>query len=676
VKRILLWGGAAVLVAIAALFLSGSLVWYLLGFSDDLSIEGRAEIIAGAEPVGIGQGWPAYGGDPGGNRYSALKQIDRSNVASLKPAWTYRTRAFEGREDVIGRTAFEATPILAENRLYLCSPFNEAIALDPASGAELWRFDAKIDKNQRPGNQFVCRGVSYWRNTEAETIAACASRIFMATNDGRLIALDPATGTPCPGFGTNGEIAIPPSMDLRWPGEYQITSAPAVIGNVVVVGSAISDNLRVEAPRGAVQAFDAVTGARLWSFDPIPRDASDPERPSWGGNSADVAGHANVWSTISVDVERGWVFLPTSSPSPDFFGGLRPGDNRYANSVVALEAATGTMVWSFQTVHHDVWDYDLPAQPGLYSIWQDGRRKDVVVQAAKTGLVFVLDRDTGEPVFPVEERPVPQGGAPGEILSPTQPFPANPPIVPDTLTAGEAFGVTGLDKAACAGRIAKARSEGLFTPPIEQGTIVRPFTGGGANWGSTAFDPARNLLVVNMNNLAHLIALIPADKVMEVAELMHDAEISPQEGAPFGMSRELLLSPLGLPCSPPPWGVLAGVDLGTGEIVWRRPIGSTRDIAPMGLDMPLGTPNLGGPLATAGDLVFLGATIDSYLRAFDVETGKELWKASLPASAQATPMTYEADGKQFVVFAAGGYGNVDSRMGDFVVAFALPVAQN
>jgi quinoprotein glucose dehydrogenase len=244
--------------------------------------------------------------------------------------------------------------------------------------------------------------------------------------------------------------------------------------------------------------------------------------------------------------------------------------------------------------------------------------------------------------------------------------------VPDTLKPDEAFGVTGFDKAACADRIRKARSEGLFTPPVEQGTIVRPFTGGGANWGSTAFDPSRNLLVVNMNNLAHLITLIPADKVEEVGELMHDAEVSPQEGAPFGMSREILMSPLGLPCSPPPWGVLAGVDIGTGRIVWRRPIGSTRDIAPMGLDMPLGTPNLGGPLVTAGDLVFLAATIDSYLRAFDVETGKELWKASLPASAQATPMTYEKDGRQYVVIAAGGYGNVDSKMGDYVVAFALP----
>jgi quinoprotein glucose dehydrogenase len=672
IKRILLWSGAAIGVAILALFLTGSLVWYLLGVTDDLSIEGKAEIVADAALVEIGQGWPTYGGDPGGNRYSALKQIDRTNVVQLQPAWTYRTRAFEGREDVIGRTAFEATPILAEDKLFLCSPFNEAIALDPATGAELWRYDAKIDKNQRPANQFVCRGVSYWRDGAAAADAACASRILMATNDGRLVSLDARTGIPCAGFGTNGEIKVPPSMDLRWPGEYQITSAPAIVGNVVVVGSAISDNLRVAAPHGAVQAFDAESGARLWTFDPIPRDAADPQRPTWGGDSADVAGHANVWSTISVDEKRGWIFLPTSSPSPDFFGGLRLGDNRHANSVVALEAATGKLVWSYQTVHHDVWDYDLPAQPGLYSIWQDGRRRDVVAQATKTGLIFVLDRDTGQPITPVVERPVPQGGAPGEVLSPTQPFPAIPPLVPDTLKPEEAFGVTGFDKAACADRIRRARSEGLFTPPVEQGTIVRPFTGGGANWGSTAFDPRRNLLVVNLNNMAHLITLIPADKVEAVEELMHDAEVSPQEGAPFGMSREILMSPLGLPCSPPPWGVLVGVDIGAGKIVWRRPIGSTRDIAPMGLDMPLGTPNLGGPLVTGGDVVFLAATIDSYLRAFDVETGKELWKASLPASAQATPMTYEKDGKQYVVIAAGGYGNVDSRMGDYVVAFALP----
>lgn len=664
---------AALVLIGGGLLLTGSAAWYVLGFSDDLTIAGRAERIADAPPSAIGEGWPTYGGDPGGARYSALDQIDAGNVRELEPAWTYRTRAFEGREDVIGRTAFEATPILADRRLYLCSPFNEAIALDPGTGEEIWRYDPNISKDMRPANQFVCRGVSYWKDNLAPPDDICAARIFMATNDGRVVALDAASGQPCEGFGENGQVTVAPSMSLRWPGEFQITSAPAITRDVVIVGTSISDNLRADAPHGTVHAFDARTGSPVWTFDPIPRSPDDPAFATWEDNSAERTGHANVWSTISVDEARGWVFLPTSSASPDFFGGLRPGDNRNTNSVVALDAATGELIWSFQTVHHDIWDYDIPSQPGLYSIWKDGRRQDLVAQPTKTGMIFVLDRDTGEPVLPVEERPVPQDGAEGEWLSATQPFSPNPGlIVPDTLAASEAFGITGIDKAACADLIRNARSEGLYTPPTEQGTIVRPFTGGGANWGGAAFDPSRNLVVINMSNLAHLIRLIPADQVRAVAETSHDAEISPQEGAPFGMSREIMMSPLGLPCSPPPWGVLAAVDIERGELVWRRPIGSTRDIAPMGIDLPLGTPNLGGPLVTAGGLVFLGATIDSYLRAFNIETGDLLWKASLPASAQATPMTYEWEGRQYVVIAAGGYGNVDSRMGDYVVAFALP----
>ncbi len=431
-KRVALWLGGALGLAVLTLLLTGSAVWYLAGVSDRLVIKGAAPVIADAAPVDVGVGWPTYGGDPGGNRLSALTQIDNSNISSLKPAWTYRTHAFDGRGDVIKQTAFEATPILADDKLFLCDPFNEAIALNPGTGQEIWRYDAQIDTTTRPANQFVCRGVAHWVDASATPGDACASRIFMATNDARLISLDAASGKPCPGFGVDGQVTLPPSLPLRWPGEYQITSSPAIAGDVVVVGSSIGDNLRAVAPHGVVQAFDARTGQKLWDFDPIPRDAANPDRSTWGGTSADTTGQSNVWSTISVDPARGLVFLPTSSPSPDFFGGLRPGDNRMADSVVALEAKTGGVVWSFQTVHHDVWDYDLPAQPGLYSIWKDGTRHDVVAQATKTGLIFVLDRDTGKPVLPVEERPVPQDGAPGEALSLTQPFPtAPPPIVPD-----------------------------------------------------------------------------------------------------------------------------------------------------------------------------------------------------------------------------------------------------
>jgi quinoprotein glucose dehydrogenase len=651
--------------------LGGSAVWQL-GGRHALDIEGAAAIVTSA-PAGLGHGWPAYGGDAGGARYSAADEITPQNVAQLEVAWTYHTRAFEGRESARERSAFETTPILVEDSLIFCTQFNDVIALDPGTGAERWRHMENVGLDRRPGNQYTCRGVAYWRDARARADAPCPARVFMGTVDARLVALDARTGAPCTGFGADGAVTIEPSVALRWPGEFQITSAPAVIGENVIVGTSISDNLRTEAPLGVVYAFNARSGAPVWSFNPIPRSLDDPARASWDGNSADVAGHANVWSTMSVDAERGLIFLPTSSPSPDFYGGNRAGDNHYTDSVVALDGATGRVVWSFQTVHHDVWDYDLPAQPGLYTVWRDGQAHDVVAQVTKTGLVFVLDRDTGEPFLPVIERAVPQAGVQGEALSPTQPFPATPPLVPDRVEPGDAFGITLWDRLACMNDIGRLRREGLFTPPSLQGTLIYPFTGGGANWGSAAYDPRRNLLVINMNNLAHEVRLYPkTHDDEETAEVAEDVETAPMEGAPFSMSRRALLSPLGLPCTPPPWGVLAGVDLSSGQIVWRRALGTTEDLAPGRLALPLGVPGFGGPIVTAGGLIFIGAAMDDYLRAFDVETGAELWKGRLPAGGQATPMTYAWDGRQYVVIAAGGHARADTRLGDSVVAFALP----
>ncbi|MDH3532562.1 MAG: PQQ-binding-like beta-propeller repeat protein, partial [Gammaproteobacteria bacterium] len=451
-----------------------------------------------------------------------------------------------------------------------------------------------------------------------------------------------------------------------------ITSPPVVVADTVIIGSAISDNARVVAPAGSVRAFDARSGEALWDFDPIPRGESDEARKEWQGTQPPQEGHANVWAPMSVDLERGFVFLPTTSPSPDFYGGLRPGDNRHANSVVALHAATGKVVWGFQTIHHDVWDYDVPAQPGLYSVWKDGRVHDVVVQVTKAGFVFVLERDNGEPFLPIEERPVPQGGVPGEALSPTQPFPSvTPALVPDTVSADDAFGITWFDKRACRKRIEAARHEGLFTPPTTAGTILLPFTGGGANWGGPAYDPERNLLIINMSNMAHHVMLFPAAEFDAMRAAYPDKEVSPQEGAPFGMKREPLLSALGLPCTPPPWGVLAAVDLGSGEIVWRRTIGTTEDLSP-GPALELGTPSMGGPIVTAGGLIFIGGTMDHYLRAFDVATGAELWRGRLPAPGQATPMTYQWNGRQYVVIFAGGNARMGTALGDSLIAFALP----
>ena len=652
-------------------FLGGSMLW-ILGGADGLDIDGLAVTngrdIAGS---GIGGSWQHYGGDAGGNRFSRLDQITADNVDALETAWTFSTGDLEKHADVMQRSAAEGTPILAEDSLVFCTPFNEIIALDPGSGAEKWRFDARINLEQRPANQFVCRGVAYWRDESAQ--GACASRILMGTNDARLIAVDARTGRLCEDFGQGGQVRIDPGMELWWPGEYQITSPPLVANDVVIVGSAISDNARVVAPHGSVRAFDVRTGEAQWDFDPIPRNAAEENSDSWLGSQPPAEGHANVWGAMSYDAGRDLVFLPTSSPSPDFYGGLRPGDNRHANSVVALNAANGEIAWAFQTVHHDVWDYDLPAQPGLYSVWRDGAAHDVVAQVTKTGMVFVLDRDTGDPFLPVEERAVPQGGAPGEALSPTQPFPVlTPPIVPNTVAPDDAFGITWFDKRECRKRIEDSVANGLYTPPTEQGTILLPFTGGGANWGGAAFDPIRNLLVINMNNLAHHIMLIPAEDVEEMQEVFHDQEVSPQEGAPFGMKREVLLSSLELPCTPPPWGVIAGVDLDSGEIVWRRTLGTTEDLtaAP---GVKTGTPNVGGPVITAGGLVFIGAAMDNYLRAFDVADGTELWRGRLPAGGQATPMTYEWEGRQYVVIYSGGHSRLPTTLGDQLVAFALPV---
>jgi quinoprotein glucose dehydrogenase len=463
-------------------------------------------------------------------------------------------------------------------------------------------------------------------------------------------------------------------MELLWPGEFHITSPPAVVGDVVVVGSAIGDNARVEAPKGTVRAFSARTGEPVWTFDPIPTDAEDPRAESYGGADGIRAGHANVWSIISVDEERDLVFLPTSSPSPDFYGGLRPGTNEYANAVVAVRGSTGEVVWSFQTVHHDIWDYDVSAQPLLTDLTIEGETIPVVVQNTKMGFVFILHRETGEPIFPVEERPVPQSAVLGEWLSPTQPFPTSPPPLHPTgpVTSDDVFGFTFFDRGACRRLINEYTSEGIYTPPSPEGTIMYPFTGGGANWGSAAFDPDRQIMVVGIGRMIHLIKLIPTEDLQSTRESnLHD-EIGPQRGAPYGMSRDLAFSPFGVPCAPPPWGTLVGVNLATGEIEWEVTRGTTEDLAPFLPRFRYGDLALGGPMITAGGLVFEAGTLNYRLRARDVETGEQLWTHRMPAGTPATPMTYEWDGRQFVVIASGGYGRVDTRMGDSIIAFALP----
>ena len=629
------------------------------------------EILLAAAAATTGD-WAYYGGDAGGSRHSALTEIDRGNVAKLEVAWMYHSGDMEAKSEAMKWSALEVTPIHVRNSLYTCTPFNRAIALDPGTGKQRWEFDAKIATDYRPANQFVCRGVSYWEDPHAS--GPCAARIFMGTNDTRLFALDADTGARCADFGENGELKIDIGMSLLWPGEFQITSSPAVLGDVVIVGSAIGDNARADAPRGTVRAFDARTGALRWKFEPIPLEAPAGLEGSWQNGSASRTGHANVWSTMSVDPERDLVFMPTSSASPDFFGGERPGDNRYANSVVAVRGSTGEVVWHFQTVHHDIWDYDVAAQPNLVMLQVEGAAAPVpaVIQATKTGLVFALDRETGKPLIPVEEREVPTGAVGGEWLSPTQPFPVRPPpLVPQSIGPDDAWGFTFWDRGQCRKKLEEVESHGLFTPPSLKGTVLYPFTGGGVNWGGAAWDPERQWLIVNTNRVMHVIQLFPKEEFDAMNEEYPDEEVSPQRGTAFGMMRTILLSPLGVPCNPPPWGALTAVDMKKGEIKWEVPLGTTEERVPL-LSLDFGMPGVGGPMTTGSGLVFIAASSDAYLRAYDIDTGTELWKGKLPAGGQATPMSYQHEGRQYVLIAAGGHSTFGTKLGDALVAYALP----
>ena len=612
------------------------------------------------------QTWPAYGGDDGGMRYSAARQITRENVGRLAPAWTYHSGEAARRGDAFQRSASEVTPILAEGKLVFCTPFDRVVALDPATGAEIWVFDPDLPAALKPANGFVCRGVAVWRDAAAAPGGPCAARVFLGTSDARLIALDLATGKRCAGFGKDGEVALAPDIPPLYPGELQIDSAPVVINDTVITGSAVDDMSRARAPSGTVRAFDARSGKPRWSFDPVPRQKEDPAAASWGDGYRQSAG-GGAWAPISVDAARDLVFLPTAGPTASFYGGQRPGDDLYTSSVVALRGSTGAVVWHFQTTHHDLWDYDVAAQPSLATVHRGGRDIAAVVVAAKTGFVFVLDRDTGKPLFPVEERKFPASQVPGETTAPTQPVPlAPPPLVPQRLTPEDAWGLLYFDKLACRRKLAALDTRGLYTPPSLAGTVIFPFTGGGGNWGGGAVDPEHGLFIVNTMRVAHVVRLIPRADYAAARAANPGVEIGRALGTPYAAERDVLLSPLGVPCNPPPWGVLSAVDLDAGTIKWQVPLGEKA----MGLIH--GMPGIGGPIVTAGGLVFIGAATDHYLRAFDIETGKELWRAALPAGGEATPMTYVAGGRQFVVIAAGGHFRMDKPLGDALVAFALP----
>ena len=602
-------------------------------------------------------GWPNYGNDPGGSRYSAARQIDRTNVAQLKPIWTYRTGALEQQTDLIEKAAFEATPILVENQLFLSTPYNHVIALNPETGAKLWEYDPHVDLTH-DYSEVSSRGVSAWIDTKAKPGQPCRLRIFIGTLDGRLIALDGKTGQPCVDFGVKGEVDLTrdAATATEWNGGYQVTAAPAIAGDLVITGSSIADNWKVDTGRGIVRAFDVRTGKLRWTWNPTP----------WADKTEPRTGGGNAWSTLSVDPKEDLVFIPVGSSAPDYYGGIRKGDDKWADSVVALRASSGKFVWGFQVVHHDLWDYDVASQPTLFT-WKDGT--PAIVVNTKMGHVFVLNRLTGAPLLPVEERPVPQSTIPGEQSWPTQPF-STISLVPEKITTDDAWGPTPQDQAWCKAKIASSQWDGMFTPPSLQGIVVFPGNVGGVNWGSAAYDPSHHIMVANTNRLIAWMKLIPRDQY--VAEHKKDqdnrifGEFGDQKGAPYGLYRTFLFSPSKLPCNKPPWGTTEAVDLFTGKTVWDVPLGT------MVPGQQTGSLNLGGPMITAGGLVFTAAAMDLYLRAFDIETGNPLWKYQLPAGGQAIPMSYSIHGKQYIVIAAGGHGKLRTKQGDYVLAFALP----
>jgi len=609
-----------------------------------------------------------------GAKYSPLTQVHAGNVDQLEVAWEYHTGDLPPT-DAQMMFAFEDRPSLVDGNLVVCTPSRRLVALDPATGNERWVFDPE----DRSVFMKKCRGVGHWVDRQAAAETSCRSRIFHTTADNRLLAIDAGTGKLCPQFGVDGVVDMPPSKPELFPGEVMANTDPAVVNDVVVVGSIVGDNQRLDAPSGKVVAFDARSGDKRWEFDPVPRDPAAPAIRTWAQGTEGYGG-GNVWSQFAVDDALDLVYLPTTSPSVDFYGADRAGDNLYTTSIVALKGSTGEIAWHFQVVHHNVFDYDLPAQPMLVDIPHDGRLVPALVQNTKQGLVFMFDRATGEPLTPIEERPVPQQvKVPGEVLSPTQPFPAGmPALVPQGFSPDDVWGFTPLDEWLCRRKVEGLNYGPMYTAPSEQGTVFVPALGGGPNWGGGAWDPASHIMVVPSNRVPMVLTMI-AKREQDAALRMEDAVAErtgtmqfPNAGAPYTTQVDPLLSFLGAPCSEPPWAALTAIDLVQKKILWEVPLGSIDELAPFPLPWELGAPGAGGPLVTAGGLAFIGYSSDNRFRAFDLKTGKVLWEAELPAAGAGVPVSYEVGGEQYIVIPAGGHSLYNAEVSDAVFAFRLP----
>ncbi len=614
--------------------------------------------------------WHQYGRTQFGQRFSPLDQITPENVANLKVAWQYRAGDVKLPQDV-PETTYQVTPLKVGNTLFLCTPHNWAIALDATTGREIWKFDPEAGLNPDRQHQ-TCRGVTYWSDPSVDAAQPCAARVYLPTSDARLIALDAASGTICPSFADGGTLRLEAGMKYNPAGYYYSTSPPVAAADKLIIGGAVNDNYSTQSQSGVIRAFDIRTGALVWNWDSGNPESTTPIGPgeSYTTNSP------NSWSVFSADEGLELVYIPLGNQVPDQLGMRRSADvERFSSSIVALDIATGQLRWVRQTVHHDLWDMDVPAQPVLLDLARaDGSVTPALVGPTKQGDIYVLDRRNGEPIIPVREVPAPRGAIPEDFTAPTQPV-SDLSFSPPPLREADMWGITLFDQLACRIQFHRLRYEGRYTPPSLEGTIVYPGNFGTFNWGSVAVDPERQIMFGMPTYLAFTSRLVPRAQIPPkgAGEKGSEQGLNRNEGAPYGVVMGPFLGPLGIPCQAPPWGYVAGVDLLTGKIAYRHRNGTVYDMTPLPLPFKLGVPGIGGPLLTRGGVAFLAAAVDDYLRAYDVTSGRQLWQARLPAGGQATPMTYTAnDGKQVVVIVAGGHGSIGTKPGDYVIAYSLP----
>ena len=664
------WGPAVplLLTILAALVVAG---YSMMGDPKQITGELSEEVITSEPDFGgnvPADDWHQYGRTPYGQRYSPLKEITPDNVNSLQVAWTYQTGDVKLPDD-IGETTYQVTPLKVRDTLYICTPHNWAIALDAATGKEKWKFDPNVGLNPDRQHQ-TCRGVSYYADPALQPGQPCAERVYLPTSDARLIALDAANGQICPSFADKGTLHLEKGMPYDPAGYYYSTSPPVVAAGKIIVGGAVNDNYSIHEQSGVIRAYDINTGALIWNWDSGNPDVTTPlpEGQTYTHNSP------NSWSVSSADEKLGLLFVPLGNQTPDQLGAGRSENvEKFSSSIVALDLNSGQLRWVRQTVHHDLWDMDVPAQPTLLDINTATGAIPALVGPTKQGDIYVLDRRTGEPILPIEEVPAPTGAIEGDHTAPTQPVSALN-FMPQRLTGKDMWGVTMFDQLACRIEFLKLRYEGRYTPPSLQGSLIYPGNFGVFNWGGIAVDPGRQIMFGMPTYLAFTSKLVPRADVPPPGDNTKGSEqgLNRNEGAPYAVIMGPFVSPLGLPCQAPPWGYVAGADLRTGKITWKHRNGTVRDSSPLPLPFKVGVPGIGGPMITAGGVAFLGAAVDDYLRAYDVTNGNQLWEARLPAGGQSTPMSFALNGKQYVVMVAGGHGSVGTKPGDYVIAYTLP----